>query len=203
MNRTNAFFGTCTTDMNFLFKQIDARQYAALRIIFGTLAFLTLWGLIGESTFYYSDDGWFPLKLAVEITNKKEWTLLHTITSPFGIKVFFLIAMAAAFSMTVGFYSRLASWITFVCIVSLHTRNWLNTYGGDAVLRMFTFYIALSPSGLAWSIDSLVERFRARAAKLDEGGIPPRFNAPAPTVTAPIWPLRLMQFQVCLIYFTT
>jgi len=186
-----------------LFKEIDARHYAALRIIFGTLAFLTLLGLIGESTFYYADDGWFPIKLAVDITNKKEWTLLHTITSPVGVKLFFLAAMAASISMAVGFYSRLASWVTFICIVSLHSRNWLNTYGGDAVLRLMLFYLGLSPSGLAWSADSLIKRFRAGALRLEKGEAPPRFGRSAPAVPAPVWPLRLMQIQVCLIYFTS
>jgi predicted DCC family thiol-disulfide oxidoreductase YuxK len=173
-----------------LFKEIDARQYAALRIIFGALALFTLIGLVGESTFYYSDDGWFPLKLAIEITNKKEWTLLHMITSPDGVSAFFTVAMLAAFSMMIGFYSRLSTWITFVCIVSLHSRNWLNTYGGDAVLRLMLFYIGLSPSGLRWSIDAVVRAFNQGSSK----------TIPA---TAPIWPLRLMQIQTVLIYFTT
>src|SRR5437868_12620099 len=116
MSRASGCSGTSTTElMDFLFKQIDARQYAALRIIFGTLALFTLFGLVGESSFYYSDDGWFPLKLAVEITNRREWTILHMITSSFGVKAFFLASMAAAFSMAIGFHTRIASSVTFVC----------------------------------------------------------------------------------------
>ncbi|HUP56511.1 MAG TPA: DCC1-like thiol-disulfide oxidoreductase family protein [Bdellovibrionota bacterium] len=187
-----------------LFKEIDARQYAALRIAFGALALFTFLGVAPEAAFYYSDNGWFPLKLAIEITNRNEWTILHSITSPTGVGIFFAVAIAASLAMTFGFLSRLASWVTFLCIVSIHSRNWLNTYGGDAVLRLMVFYVALSPSGLAWSIDALVGRFREGAAALDRGDRNlERFQRPPGLRMAPVWPLRLIQAQLCLIYFTT
>jgi hypothetical protein len=165
-----------------LFEKIDARQYAALRIAFGALAFLSLAGRFSEASFYYSDAGWFPLQAALANSDARAWTLLRWITSPLGVKLFFAAAMAAAASMTAGYHSRLSSWATFVAVVSIYDRNWLNAYGGDAVLRVMLFLVALCPSGLAWSADAA--RLRRPAGK------------------AEAWPLRLMQAQVCLIYLT-
>ena len=45
----------------------------------------------------------------------------------------------------------------------MQSRNWLNTYGGDAVLRLMLFYLGLAPTGAAWSIDALLRRYRAGA----------------------------------------
>src|SRR5262249_2400218 len=142
------------------FNKIDARQYALLRILMSFFWLATLLGLIDESTFYYSNQGWFPLSKALEITASREWTLLHAVTSPFGVHLFFAVWMTAALGMLVGYRTRLCSVLSFIGIVSLHSRNWLNTYGGDAVLRLMLFYLALCPSGLAWSIDSLIARFK-------------------------------------------
>jgi hypothetical protein len=176
--------------MKFLFKPIDPRQYAALRIVFGLLALGTFVGMIGDSTFYYSEEGWFPISLALKITERREWTLLHSITSPLGVKAFFCFAIAASLGMALGWRSRLMTWLTFVCIVSIQSRNWLNTYGGDAALRLVIFYLGFAATGNAWSFDSL-RRDRA-------GGR--RATPPEP---APIWPLRMIQVQICLLYFTT
>jgi hypothetical protein len=57
-------------------------------------------------------------------------------------------------------------------------------YGGDVVLRLLAFGVALGPSGRALSVDALRERGPARA-------------------TMPAWPIRLLQIQSALIYFTS
>jgi hypothetical protein len=163
-----------------LFGTTDPRRYAALRIAFGLLAFLTLLGLWPECVFYYSDAGWFPLPTALAMTDAREWSLLHWISGPLGVRLFFLAAMAASLSMAAGYRTRAASIATFIAIVSIQSRNWLNTYGGDAVLRLMLPLIALSPAGAVWSLDAAKRRKKAEA---------------------PVWPLRLIQVQVCLVYF--
>jgi hypothetical protein len=188
-----------------LFKQIDPRQYAALRMAFGFLGLMTLLGLVGDSTFYYSDEGFLPLSLVLKLTEKREWTLLHAVTSPWAIKVFFYAEMLAAVGMIVGYRARVCTWLLWLGIVSLHSRNWLNTYGGDAVLRMMLFYLGFAPTGAAWSIDSLLRRYRegARLANHRDPSVVAFSERRREPERAFIWPLRLMQIQICLVYFTT
>jgi len=180
----------------FLFRPIDARQYAALRIAFGALTFLTLCGWIGVSTFHFSNAGWFPVRRALEVLNPDEWTLLYTITSPVGVKLFFIFALLSSAAMTIGLLTRVTSWLTFICFVSVFCRNRSIIYGGDMVIRVMLFYIALCPAGLRWSLDAVLRRMRRDDAPVG------RFR-PGAAVRVPIWQLRLMQFQLCAIYFTT
>src|ERR1700733_8242930 len=146
-----------------LFRHIDPRQFAALRIVMGCFALLTLVGLFPDSTFHFSDDGWFPVRIAIEMTDKRCWTILHAITSSWGVGLFFLVLIASAICMIVGYRSRLSTFICFVGFASLRCRNWFITYGGDDVLRLMLFYLAMAPVGAAWSIDA----FRRRSKNLN------------------------------------
>ena len=187
-----------------MFRQVDPRVFAALRLVFGALALLSLAGQYPDAAFYYSDEGWLPVKLAADLMRKGEWSLLLAFRSPAAVKLFLLLGMAAALAMTAGFRSRTSTWLTFLAIVSLNSRNWMTTHGGDAVLRLMLFHIALSRSGAAWSVDALIARHRRGVRLMAEQKTPlaAAFAATRPSAV-PAWPLLLIQIQVCLLYFTS
>lgn len=162
-----------------LFQKTDSRQLAALRIALGMLTLLTLIGLVGEIDFYYTDEGWLPLKTALSYQSANEWSLLQLFTTVSAVRAFFALMILCSLALIVGFKTRIVAWACFIGIASIQSRNWMNTYGGDAVLRLLLFYLALSKSGLSWSFD----RRRSPSEEL-----------------APVWPLRLMQIQIALIY---
>jgi predicted DCC family thiol-disulfide oxidoreductase YuxK len=173
-----------------MFGRIDPRQYAAIRIAVGFMALLTILGLIGYSDFHFSDAGWLPLRLALETTNASEWTLLHSFTSTTTVRLFFVGAVLSSLCLITGFRSRLFAWLTFAMVVSIQSRNWTLTYGGDAAVRVMLFYVALSDCGRKWSIDAWLARRRSPGNR-------------TPTAGAAAWPRTLMQIQVCLIYLTS
>ncbi len=173
----------------FFFTEVDARRLAALRIGTGLFAFLSLLDLAPLIELHYSDAGWLPVSWTLEQPIGAGFTLLHAITSPLWAKVFLGVALAAALSMALGFHARVASWATFIALVSFQQRNPLLYYGGDAVLRLLAFSVALGPSGRAWSIDV----WRSRHQR-------PVTWAPA---TTPVWPIRLIQIQIAVIYFVS
>jgi hypothetical protein len=187
-----------------MFSKVDPRRYAALRLAIGALAFATLLGLVRQATFHYSDAGWLPLRTALEIGANREWTVLHFISSVWGVRLFFLAAITSSLALFVGYKTRWAAWLTFIFVVSLHSRNWLITYGGDAVLRLMLFHLALSDSGAIWSVDSWLRRYRHRRrqlrAQLSDHAIPTPLAAPG---WVPGWPLRLIQIQIAVIYMTS
>lgn len=178
----------CAWD-RFFFADVDARRLAALRIGTGLFAFLTLLGLAPLTELHYSNAGWLPISWMLTRPSEQGFTLLHTFTSPFGVKVFLGISMAAALAMMLGFHARVASWATFLALVSFQQRNTLLYYGGDTVLRLLAFGVALGPSGRAWSLDAWRARFRGPAALTK--------------ATTPVWPIRLIQFQIAVLYFFT
>jgi hypothetical protein len=72
----------------------------------------------------------------------------------------------------------------FVGLMSFERRNPYVFNTGDGVMRLLAFYLMLAPSGAAFSLD----RLRRSPGRFWE--FPAR----------PVWPLRLMQIQLSVIY---
>ena len=64
----------------------------------------------------------------------------------------------------------------------MHHRNNLIWEGGDVLLRLTLFLMLFMPLGARWSLDS---------------------KKAVPRMTAPIWPLRLLQLQQSILYFSS
>jgi hypothetical protein len=93
------------------------------------------------------------------------------------------LLVAHAILLTAGWHTRIQAVCVLVWLTSFHNRNIAIVDGEDTLFRLFAFYLALCPSGWAWSLD-------ARRRKSDE---PP----PIP------WALRLFQLQICVIYLSS
>lgn len=169
---------------NEILKPVDARQYSGLRIAFGALAFGTILYLLKKATFYYSSGGWLPLSAFEKVSNPYLWSILKYFESPLSVHIFFVFMLLSSLAMTVGWWSRTSTIFTFIGFVSIYNRNPATDYGGDSVLRVILFYLCLAPVGEAWSVDA----YRKGIKKI-------------PQVVG--WPLFLIRFQVCVIYFTT
>jgi uncharacterized membrane protein YphA (DoxX/SURF4 family) len=169
----------------FWFKSIDARQYAALRIVFGCLSLVYFLGLLPYVETQFSGSGWLSDSEQIASQNGGSWSLFfipagkHAITLAYAI---ILSGIVSATLMAVGWHSRLSAGITWLIWVSLWNRNPLLLDGDDAVLKLMCFYLMLSPCGNFWSVDA--------------------YNREKPQFVS-VWPLRLMQFQVALIYFVS
>ena len=90
--------------------------------------------------------------------------------------------------LTVGWHTRIMAVLFYVMMLSIHQANLLTTSGADSLLMIMTFLLMFCPSGAAYSFDA------RRAAK--------RRGTPAEPLVLP-WGLRLIQIQLCLIYFDT
>ena len=93
-----------------------------------------------------------------------------------------MIGIIAAHLLMLGWHSRSAALFTWLVWVSLWNRNPLLLDGDDAILKMMCFYLMLSPCGNCWSLDA-------------------HLNHKPEWVS--VWPLRLMQFQIALLYFVS
>lgn len=162
------------------------------RALMGGLILLNLLMLLPDWSTWFSEDGFVPTWIGSRYLTPK-------VDAGFGLQVprfdplvgitdarialaFYLVTLAAAALTTVGLFTRAASIVLALGIIALHHRNAIILHGGDSVIRLGAIYLALAPSGAAFSLDA-----RRR-------GTPPE----------PVsqWPRRLVQFNMALIYFT-
>ena len=68
--------------------------------------------------------------------------------------VFMLIGIGAGLAVILGWHTRWSMVLAWVLTVSLQNRNPVILYGGDAVLRMMTFWCLFMPMGACWSLDA-------------------------------------------------
>jgi hypothetical protein len=102
---------------------------------------------------------------------------------------FFIVVTLAALLTTLGLWTRVSSIVLALGVVTIQHRNTLILHGGDSVLRLAALYMAIAPSGAACSLDRVIALWKGRA--------------PAIHRQISLWPQRLIQFNLALIYFTT
>ena len=118
------------------------------------------------------------------------WSLLGVSPGRGLIVMAYLLFVAAAVSLLIGFHTRLAAALVFCGLVSFTRRNPFVFNSGDLLLRVLAFYVLLAPSGAALSVDRWR---RTRRGRGDFWECPPRA----------VWPLRLMQLQLSVVYLST
>jgi hypothetical protein len=169
----------------FWFKLIDAKQYAGLRIAFAGLSVLYFIQLLPYVEAQFSGSGWLGNSHQIAEQNGGSWSFLFIQVGEHATMLAYtvvIVGIISAFLQMIGWQSRVTSGITWLVWVSLWNRNPLLLDGDDAVLKLMCFYLMLSPSGNCWSVDAYMHKKPQKVA---------------------IWPLRLVQFQVALIYFVS
>ena len=118
------------------------------------------------------------------------WSLLGVSPGKGLIVLAYLVFVAAAVCLLIGFHTRLAAALVFCGLVSFTRRNPFVFNSGDLLLRVLAFYVMLAPSGAALSVDRWR---RTRRGRGDFWECPPRS----------VWPVRLMQVQLSVVYLST
>jgi hypothetical protein len=170
----------------FMFGPISARPLGAFRIVFGVLLLIYLSVMTVEFDHWYTSAGWLQGTEARETAGTMRFSPLQYATDPRIAHAVWAATFAAAVGFTLGWRTRLMSILLYVGMLSMYHRNTSSNGGPDAVPMILTFYTMLCPCGAAYSIDAY------RAAK--------KRGTPAEPLIAP-WALRLLQMQLCLIYF--
>lgn len=154
------------------------------------------WALVNLIMVGLYFDTWFTQRgfVPIEVNTAYQGDLsrinfLSGVTDPYVTLAVYSLITLAAFTTCIGLWSRVSSIVLALGIITLHHRNGVILHGGDLVLRMCAIYVALSPCGAACSVDRLIGLWKGRA--------------PAIPALVSIWPQRLVQFQIGLVYFTT
>ncbi|MCI0655000.1 MAG: HTTM domain-containing protein [Methylococcaceae bacterium] len=163
----------------FLFRSIDVRQYAFLRIGLGFLISLYMIGMLPLFADHFGPRGWLGAMRDLDLYHSGAWSLLFLTHSQTQAWAFFWITLFASAALTLGWLTRISGCIALIGLISLWNRNPLLMDGDDAILRVMLFYLLWSPCGNAFSIDARLHHRRQQAE---------------------IWPLRMIQIQLALVY---
>jgi hypothetical protein len=184
-----------------LWAPTDAGPIGLLRIAVGFIVTVMLLERIPHARAAYSDAGWIPNEAAVQLMDPWHWSIFHVIDAPWQVIACLIVGAVAAAAFTIGRFTRVAGLVAFVVLSSVHVRNPAVLYGADSVARIFLFYLLLVPCGAAYSWDATRERSARAHAALAEG-VDPRTRRRR-VAEIPVWPVRLFQIQVMIIYLTT
>jgi hypothetical protein len=167
----------------FWFEPVSASTFAVFRIAFGALVFLWTLSLSPSVFAFYSKSGIVP---ELGPLPRGAWSVFELFDSDIAVAVVYFALFIASVCLIFGFKSRVAAFVVFFCIVSLIHRNRWILNSGDLFIAVLSFYMLFMPTAAALSVD------RWRRARDRFWDVPEK----------PVWPLRLVQVQVSILYIT-
>lgn len=164
----------------WFFAPVDPRSYAAFRISVALSAFFVWLELWPMRTSLFSSVGMLGKSPGV---NPARINVFDFGNRPEVVDAVFVCAFIAMLCLVLGAFNRLAAVALYLWTVSYSTQAPIALAGYDTVLRTTTFALAISPVVGSWSVR-------------------PWWFAGARTAP-PQYGLRLMQWQLLLIYWCT
>jgi hypothetical protein len=172
----------------FFFQPIPACSLGLFRIAFSFVLLITVEGLAEDALVWYGEEGVVPAAVARQSLEGPRLNLLTILPqSDLIVRCFVGVLLLAGFSLLIGFRTRLASIIVWACLVSVHHRDVFLLHSGDHLMRTLSFFLMFAPCERAYSVDRLLRLRRG----LELPGTP--YIVP--------WAQRLLQIQVCVMYF--
>ncbi len=140
---------------------LDLRGLALFRILLGTLLLLDLAARAADLRVFYSDAGVLPRidlldRLATGLT---PWSVsLHMMSGLWGVQLLlFAIAAFCAVCLLIGHRTRLFTVLSWLLLMSLHSRNPTILNAGDVLFRMLMFWSMFLPLGARCSVDAAMK----------------------------------------------
>lgn len=170
---------------HFLFESCDPFLAPVLRIGFALLMVIQTLCVWPDAAYWYSNSGVLKSQTAEQILGPQAWSLMHRLDSEAWVaQLGLLCLMIHSGLMLLGCYSRFQVAAIFVWLVSFQNRNPLITDGEDTVFRILAFLLIWLPLDAKWSVTSMWDSKKAHRT-------PSAKDA---------WALRLIQFQMTVIY---
>ncbi len=165
----------------FWFSKAEFLPVSIFRICFGFLLCVIFIAYLPNWERFYDANGIMSL-------NDKTIPQIHNPLSIFcftegkvPVIFYWWLGFVSAIAFAAGYKTRVFTIILYVLYTSMMNRNYFIVYGEDNVIRMLLFYSCFAPLNYRLSIDSYLNK--KLKSKVSE-----------------IWPIRLMQVNIVLIY---
>jgi len=133
---------------------IDVRSLAVFRVSLGLVLCWDLFDRMLGIEAHYTQDGLVPAKLLQALSVRPVYSL-HLLSDTLNFQVLlFAVASAAALMLLLGWRTRVATLVSFVLILSMHSRNPLTLHHGDTLLRVLLMWGMFLPLGARASVDA-------------------------------------------------
>ena len=173
---------------DFWYTPVDPTLLGLVRILTGMVLLYdhAIWGVVLKD--FFGPESWINRDL-VDFVLKDQYTYTFWWSiPPRWIWLAYAFSMTVIFWFTIGLWTRVSSILSVVVLISFAHRVPEALFGLDKVIGMLTFYLALGPSGRALSVDSWLERRRAKMPGGESRSVAANFA------------LRLIQIHMCIIY---
>lgn len=173
----------------FFFAPQSPLPIAVFRILYGICVTATLLLLHPMWLAWYGTESWVSRVTMSVIEPGPRLSLFAVLPqSDAWVMALFWFALISAILLTLGLFTRISTIAVFLCLTSIQQRNLFILNGGDTFLRLAGFFLIFAPAGAALSLDHVIRRWRRREGRT--------WKLYAP------WAQRMIQFELCLLYFS-
>ena len=151
---------------------LDLRSLGFFRIFLGGIILIDMLDRLKDVNIFYVDNGVGITAPLSRILTNASFTLNNLFPSSTGYQALILIVGAVlAFSLIIGFKTRVTSILLWIILISVQNRNFLILQGGDDYIRVLLFWAIFLPIGYRFSYDYF--RNRTQFNKLENRFISP------------------------------
>lgn len=174
----------------FLFQSCDPTVIPLLRIGLGGLLMIVAATWLRDAELWFTDAGVLRSDTVDRLSRFPHWSILNLVPSTTLVVQICLVTMfVQAAMLTIGFYGRYQAACLFVWLVSFQHRNPLLCDGEDTLFRLLAFTFVFLPLDARMSIRNWLAGLQ-RSTRSESCEIGP----------ADCWALRVVQFQMAVIY---
>jgi vitamin K-dependent gamma-carboxylase-like protein len=172
--------------LHYFWGPSDPRTYALVRIALALASLYNLLELWPVRYEYFASCGMISLPgLQVTAAGGLYTSIFYWVSSRAGVTMIFLVAAAATIALGAGVFMRLSAALVWAWNISYSDRVFPILHSWDALLRVYSLLVLVSPMGRIWSVAAL------RSPRVSDA-------SPVPT-----YGLRLMRWQLFVVYVTT
>ncbi len=159
----------------FLFQEVSSKGFRWMRAAWALTVLGTLLLQLGDVAWLYSKQSFVPLQPdLLSLTAFPRFSILHFVTDPHAVSALFIILLASLFLSALSLWPKVTVTVSVLLLHSFHHRNPLPLGGGDVMLYNIGFLLMISSF-----------------CELRKNG------------TMPIWPYRLLLWQIIVIYLSS
>lgn len=135
---------------------LDTRALSLMRICLGMVLIADWIFRFNNLTAHYSNDGLMPAELVYTHNWKPGYYSLFLLSdSIYWQYTLFIAAIIFSFFLLIGYFTRFATFVLWILIISVHVRNPYVLQGGDELLRISLFWCLFLPLSNHYSVDKL------------------------------------------------
>ncbi|BBY45932.1 HTTM domain-containing protein [Mycolicibacterium celeriflavum] len=166
----------------FFFTSAPAYTLGLVRMGFGVVVIAWTIALLPDLLQVFGNQGVLPEHPRVDF----QWSVFEVWPGDTALVIGWGLLLVSAIAMTVGWHSRVAAILVFILLQSFLRRGAPYFNAGDAILTVVALILVLSSCGAALSMDQRRRTGRFWTAE-----------------TRQVWPVRLLQIQLSIIYLAT